>query len=150
MHGALLSHLPHRMIHRSSYFRLLLLAMALAMPMRAAALEHVVVQRNGDLQKLSGKALVESADGGLLLATNDGAMLTLPAESIRSRKSDAEPLVMLDADALGKRLLAQMPPGFKIHHSTHYVVCYNTTRPYAKWCSSLLERLQREIGRAHV
>ncbi len=143
MHGAPNIHLPHRMIHPPPYYRLLLLSTALAIPQQAAALEHLVALRDGEPQELAGKALVEAGDGGLLLATNDGAMLTLPAESIRSRKSDNEKLVMLDADALGKQLLAEMPPGFQIYHSTHYVVCYNTTRPYAKWCSSLLERLQR-------
>ena len=35
-----------------------------------------------------------------------------------------------------------MGPGFQVHASKHYVVVFNTTRTYAKWCSSLLERLQ--------
>ena len=36
-----------------------------------------------------------------------------------------------------------LPAGLRDPSSatTHYVICYNTSRPYAQWCGSLLERL---------
>ena len=65
------------------------------------------------------------------------------ANNILHRTTDPEPLVPLDKKQLGERLLEEMGPGFQLHESKHYVVVFNTTRTYAKWCSSLLERLQR-------
>ena len=93
-------------------------------------------------QKLSGEVLVEAADG-LLLHTADGAYHRIMTPTIRSHTKDSAELVMLDAKQLGEQLLGELPPGFQVHQSKNYVVCYNTTRTYAEWTSSLLERLQK-------
>ncbi len=44
---------------------------------------------------------------------------------------------------MAERLLAELPAGFRVHTTPHYVVCYNTSRTYAQWTSSLLERLYK-------
>jgi len=108
----------------------------------AAALEHLVVREEDGEKKLSGEIVVEAANG-LLLKTADNAYHRILTPAIRSRTTDSKPLVMLDKKQLAERLLAELPPGFQIHHSKNYVVCYNTTRVYAEWTSSLLERLQK-------
>jgi hypothetical protein len=121
-------------------------AMALAggiAAQQAVALEHVTVVRNGREQKLSGEALVEARDGGLLLKTADNAYHRIEAKTIRRRTRDSLPLAMLNREQLSEQLLAELPPGFQVHHSKNYVVCFNTTRTYAQWTSSLLERLQK-------
>jgi hypothetical protein len=120
-------------------------ALAFAMMQQPVfALERVTVALPGQPQKqLSGEPIVEARDGGMLLKTADGAIHRLPAATIRSRQSDAEPLVPLTRAELTAQLLAEMPPGFRIHDSKNYIVCYNTTPTYAEWTSSLLERLQR-------
>lgn len=110
----------------------------------ARALEHVTVALPNQPQKqLSGEPIVKARDGGMLLKTADGAIHRLPSKSILNRKSDAEPLVPLTREELSAQLLAELPPGFRIHNSKNYIVCYNTTPTYAEWTSSLLERLQR-------
>ena len=111
-------------------------------PSVGQAVERVTARQRGGSNELVGEVLVEGSGGGVLLKTADGAIHRLPAERIVARSSDEEPLVMLDKEQLAEQLLADLPPGFQIHQSKHYVVCYNTTRTYAKWCSSLLERLQ--------
>lgn len=121
-----------------------LLALILT-PAAASALEYVTVVRPGDRApvELSGEALVKARDGGMLLQTADGALHRLPASMIRSHRSDSQKLQMLNAEQLAAGLLNELPPDFRIHHSKNYVVAYNTTRTYAEWTSSLLERLQR-------
>ena len=111
----------------------------------AFSLEHVtVVLEAGDKpKKLSGQAVVEARDGGMLLKSADGGLHTLPAETIRSRETDSKSLVMLNREQLTEHVLAELPPGFRVHDSKNYIVFYNTTRTYAEWTSSLLERLQR-------
>lgn len=114
-------------------------------PPAAFSLEHVtVVLEPGDKpKKLSGEAVVEAQDGGMLLKSADGGLHLLPADTIRSRKTDSKPLVMLTREQLTEHVLAELPPGFRVHDSKNYIVFYNTTRTYAEWSSSLLERLQR-------
>lgn len=109
----------------------------------ASALEHVLTNIDGQPRKLSGKVVVEDSVGSMLLETDDGALWPIHVDSIHSRTSDDKPLELLDKDALAQRLLSELGPGFQVHDAKHYVVVYNTTRTYAKWCSSLLERLQK-------
>ncbi len=110
---------------------------------RSWALEHVTVDEKGHEVELSGEVLVEARDGGMLLKTADGAYHRLEGRTIRNRDKDSKPLVMLTAEQLAEQLLTELPAGFQVHHSKNYVVCYNTTRTYAEWTSSLLERLQK-------
>jgi hypothetical protein len=117
---------------------------AASLPFSAYALERLTVSLPGQPPKqLVGEAIVEARDGGMLLKTADGAIHRLPAATIRNRKTDSEKLVPLTREELTKQLLAELPPGFRIHDSKNYIVCYNTTRTYAEWTSSLLERLQK-------
>jgi hypothetical protein len=110
----------------------------------ASCLEYLRVERPGrPAQELAGKALIEARDGGILLKTADGAIHRLPGDVIRSRKTDDEPLVMLSGEQLAEQLLTELPADFRVHASKNYIVCYNTSRTYAQWTSSLLERLQR-------
>jgi hypothetical protein len=112
---------------------------------QASALEHItaVVAKGEPPRQLDGEAVLEDRRGGLLLKTADGAIYTLPAESIHKRFSDSKPLVMLNRGQLTAKVMAESPPGFRVHNSTNYIVCFNTTRTYAEWTSSLLERLQK-------
>ena len=47
---------------------------------------------------------------------------------------------------LGQRILAELPPGFDVLATRHYVVCFDTSRDYAKWCAALFERLHDAFG----
>jgi hypothetical protein len=121
---------------------LLALAVLAIGPAPASALEHVTV-RDGRREKIiSGEVLAEARDG-VLVRSADGAFHRLLEKDILERSHDDQPLVMLTAQQLGEQLLEELPPGFQVHYSKNYVVCYNTTRPYAEWTSSLLERLQK-------
>jgi hypothetical protein len=116
-----------------------------AWPRVAPGLEYVTatVTKGERPRQLEGEAVLEDRRGGLLLKTADGALYTLPAEAIQKRSNDAKPLVMLNREQLTAKVMAELPPGFRVHDSKNYIVCFNTTRTYAEWTSSLLERLQK-------
>ncbi|MFM8327037.1 MAG: hypothetical protein ACKN9U_19425, partial [Pirellulaceae bacterium] len=44
---------------------------------------------------------------------------------------------------MSKALLEELPAGFRIHRTDHYIFCYNTSDAYAKWTAALFERLYR-------
>lgn len=87
--------------------------------------------------------MVEAADGGLLLKATDGQIWAVQPEEIVKRSRDDQPFAPLTAEELSRQLLAEMPDGFQIHTTAHYVVCFNTSREYAQWCGALYERLYR-------
>ncbi|NOZ41256.1 MAG: DUF1570 domain-containing protein [Planctomycetes bacterium] len=121
----------------------LLLVCMLGQLSSARAVERLLVDVDGRTKKLSGKVVIEYADGSMLLETDEGALWPIMADTILDRVSDSEPMVPLDQEQLGQRLLQEMGPGFQLHESKHYVVVFNTTSTYAIWCSTLLEKLQR-------
>ena len=108
----------------------------------ALAVDHITVRDGRRERTLVGEVIVEARDG-VILKSADGAYHRLLLPQIVHRRADDEPFELLAPKPLGERLLSDLPPGFQVHYSKNYVVCYNTTRTYAQWTSSLLERLQK-------
>ncbi len=105
--------------------------------------QRVTFRRGGERQIVSGRVLVTAADGGLMLQTDDGAIWPIEGREVVACEPTDTPFAPLSPGRLADRMLAQLPDGFRIHTTPHYVVCYNTSRSYAQWTSSLLERLYR-------
>ncbi len=105
--------------------------------------EQIVALDEGRRQQLNGRILVEATAGDVLLQTDDGTLWLLKADQILSRQQAEGPFVPVTQEKLAERLLAELPADFRIHTTPHYVVCYNTSRAYAQWTSSLLERLYK-------
>jgi hypothetical protein len=76
------------------------------------------------------------------LARDGGIWLVPPDEQVEHTTDDA-PFESFGRDEITKRLLADLPPGFRVHATTHYLIFYNTSQAYALWCGSLFERLYR-------
>lgn len=110
---------------------------------QSVAVEHVVMRRDGGERAVSGRLLLTAQNGGLLLLAPDGVLWNVEPNEIVSHKHDAEPMRPLSTDALGERLLKELPDGFDIHTTQHYLICHNTSRAYAQWCGSLFERLYK-------
>ncbi len=108
---------------------------------QALAVEHVVFRDKGIERRVAGQVVVEAEDGGLLLRGPDDALWAIePADLIERRRDDA-PFAYFSPEEFGRRLLEGLPPGFEVHRTAHYVICYNTPKEYAAWCGALFERL---------
>lgn len=108
-----------------------------------APLDRITYQLAGNQHSLTGRVLITAADGGMLLQTDDGTLHTIQGRDVLNRETTDEAFVPVTHKELGERLIADMPPGFRVHNTPHYVVCYNTSREFAQWTSSLLERLYK-------
>lgn len=117
------------------------LALLLATGRAAAALDYVTVKQGESEIEVAGKVQVEAEDGGVLLLARDGVLWPVPKEELVSRRSDDQPFTPLSRAEIGKKLLAELPDGFKIHSTKHYLICYNTSPAYASWVGALFERL---------
>lgn len=128
----------------NSVLRLLLPSMILALPLVASAVERVVLkQKDDEPRTVTGRLLVTAEDGGMLLISPDGTLWTAPPEDVINHEHDDEPMHALTADEMGRQLLGEMPGGFEIHATQHFVICHNTSRAYAQWCGALFERLYK-------
>jgi hypothetical protein len=117
----------------------LLAASVIADP--AIALDHVTLRQHGKETKVTGRVLVSAQDGGLLLLARDGVMWMVQPDELVKHVKDDQPFEPLTAEEMGPRVLAELPAGFDVYRTAHYVICYNTSRDYAQWCGLLLERL---------
>src|SRR5262245_2389801 len=108
----------------------------------ALAVDHYEIEQNGQKRHLAGKTIVEAVDGGVLALTPDGTIWPVQPSEITGRSRDDKPFEPLTQEQMGKALLAELP-GFQVHTTAHYVVCYNTSKAYAQWCGALYERLYR-------
>jgi hypothetical protein len=109
----------------------------------APPVEEILALQPGGERRLQGRVLVEAADGGLLLEADDGMLWIVEAGQLLSRQRLDERFTPVTHKDMAERLLAELPPGFRSHITPHYVVCYDTSRAYAQWTSSLLERLYK-------
>jgi len=91
------------------------------------------------LEEVFGEILIEAQDGGVLFRRNDGQLLILQADVIADKVDEVAAAPPLSKKELGKQLLKELPDGFKIHSTRHYVVAYDTERAYAKWIGNLYE-----------
>lgn len=104
---------------------------------------EVTFRRGEQLLTVSGRVLGEDAEGGVLLEQDDAVRWVIEAGEVVSQRNTERAFKPLTHDQLAERLLADLPDGFAVHTTPHYIVCYNTSRAYAQWTSSLLERLHR-------
>ena len=101
----------------------------------------MTLQRDGKQIDVEGRLLTTAQDGGLLLMGRDGMLWAIPPEEQIKHAGDDTPFEVLSADEISKRLLAELPQGFRVHSTAHYLIFHDTSRAYAKWCGSLFERL---------
>ena len=136
------------MIFLNQFVRLIAALLVLGLLTQAYGVEHVVARRKVSEdetkeERISGRLLVQAEDGGLLLMSADGVLSTVTPEELVKHTSDSFPLQPLNSEQVAEKLLAELPEGFKVHTTAHYVVLYNTSQAYAQWCGALYERLYR-------
>ena len=78
-------------------------------------MDQVTLRRDGKTLEATGKVLVTAQDGGLLLLARDGVLWLIPPEEQVEHTSDAAPFAPLTRDEMSKRLLAELPQGFRVY-----------------------------------
>ena len=123
-------------LYPSSFF---LLCVFLAAP--ASAMDQVTLRRDGKTLEVTGRLLVKAQDGGLLMLARDGTIWAITPDEQVAHTSDDRAFEPYSRDELSQRLLKQLPSGFRVHRTTHYLIFHDTSSAYAQWCGSLFERL---------
>ncbi len=116
------------------------------LPPSALAVDHVSLKRDGQPIHISGEVLVEAQDGGLLLMDSSRVLWAVTPDEITRHEKDQQEFKLLDEDEMAAQLTNELTGQFRVHKTAHYVICYNTSEAYAKWCGALFERLYRAFG----
>ena len=104
------------------------------------------LRTGGTTSTVDATIVVEAADGGMLLELDDQHYRLVPAGSVAARRPCPTPEPTESPRAFGQRVLAELPAGFSLLTTRHYVVCFDTSRDYAQWCAALFERLHETFG----
>ncbi|MCO8121019.1 DUF1570 domain-containing protein [Stieleria sp. TO1_6] len=90
---------------------------------------------------VTGEILVEAQDGGLMLQSDDGRIWMVQPSQIISRESNDAQLQPLSADQMAERMTEEMPSGFSVYRTAHYVIVHNTSDAYVRQVGLLFEQL---------
>lgn len=123
--------------------KLLLVPLAfllVSLPHLANGMDYVSLVRDGKPVHLAGKVLQDAVDGGLLFQDREGIVWGVQPDEITKQSHDDAPYQPMRQKELQAKLAAEMP-GFRIHTTAHYLICYNTSPAFAQWCGALYERL---------
>ena len=101
----------------------------------------VVVRADGGERALEGTVIIEAADGAMLLELDDQRLELLQGNEVHSRRTVDAPSTAPTPREEGNRILAELPAGFDLLVTRHYVICFDTSRAYAQWSGALFEKL---------
>ncbi len=109
---------------------------------------HEVTLRDADGTRrvITGRVLVQAADGGLLLESRAGRLWTVTPEQLVSDLTLDLSFAPLTSDELGVALTAELNQAGDLGELTstvseHYVAVSNTGQPLVDWTLAMLERL---------
>jgi len=141
---ALAQPLPGRPPRRAGWLMALVIVATPAHGEPPPGAERVELQLTDGLV-VRGEVVVEAADGGVLVEHDDGRWQLVQPDDV-ARRSTAAARIAETPQQLGRRIVAELPPGFDLLVTKHYVICFDTSRDYAKWCAAVFERLYDAFG----
>lgn len=88
---------------------------------------------------VTGRIVSELPNSSVLLEERNGKLHQISARQIKSRENAGTLFAPFSSTELAKDLLLQMPAGFEVTETEHYVLCSNSAAEYVEFCGKLLE-----------
>ena len=107
----------------------------------AAPGDEVIFRLQEIERRLQGRIVVEAQDSSLLFEASDGRLWIIKADQLVNKTDNDEVAPSLTAAEMEKQLLGELPEGFKVHSTDHFIIAYNTEKSYAKWLGGVYEQL---------
>ena len=115
--------------------------LCLACAAAAAAMDQITLRHHGKLVTVEGRVEITGQDESILLLARDGVLWPIMPDEIVKHTSDKTPYQALSVAEMTREMKGQLPKGFEVYETTHYLIFHSTSRAYAHWCGTLLERL---------
>ncbi|MBL99879.1 MAG: hypothetical protein CMM06_09330 [Rhodopirellula sp.] len=107
------------------------------------AVDKLEYNLQGEVVRLQGQLLESGDPASLLLLHRNNKIQKLASENVLTRTKDATSFRFVSRDQMISSLREEFGEEFRIHQTSHYLVCFNTTPEYARWVATLMERLHR-------
>ena len=101
--------------------------------------DRLTLKRNGKEYNLVGDIEIEAQDDSLYFIQDNGRIWFVQPDEIVERIDSDQDAPPATIEAMEKSLLEELPAGFKILKSDHYLIAYQTEKAYAKWVKQLYE-----------
>lgn len=126
---------------RSTILSLFLLVICLVGTSKS---DHLTLIISGRTVELDGEILIEAQDKSLYFREVDGKIWFVKPGQIQDKVDVQEAIEPLSKEEVGQRLLKELPDGFRLKETKHYVIAYQNEVAFARWVSGLYEsRLYR-------
>ena len=96
-------------------------------------------------QILSGRVVLTSQDGGVLLEERNGTLHNLTPPRFSNIETSKEEFRYLTIDELSAQLIERFSSAFGIHQSPHFVICSAGSDAFTEHCGQLLEKVYSEF-----
>jgi hypothetical protein len=107
----------------------------------ARGVDEVSFRRDGATKHVAGRLVLTAADGGILLLARDGVLWNIEPKEQIEHTHDDRPFRPYTAAEMAASVRAELPKGFDVYSTPHYVIVFDTSRAYAQWCGGMFERL---------
>lgn len=101
--------------------------------------DHLTLQIGGKIIELDGEILIEAQDKSLYFRDVDGKLWLVEASQIKGKIDDDLEVAPATKKEIGQRLLQELPAGFRIFETKHYVIAYQNEVAFARWIGGLYE-----------
>ncbi|MFK7766730.1 MAG: DUF1570 domain-containing protein [Mariniblastus sp.] len=101
--------------------------------------DHLTLEIAGKTHELDGEILIEAQDKSIFFREIDGRLWLVKANQIKSKIDVEKPVEAISKKEMGERLLKELPDGFRIYETKHYVIAYQNEVAYARWVGGLYE-----------
>lgn len=103
--------------------------------------EFTFVDEQQQTQTVQAAQVLEAQDGGVVMLTRDGRLLTATPDQLKQKQKLDQPFTPLTHEELEQQLKAEFGTDFTITHTKHFTICSQAGKRYSEWCSYLFERL---------
>ncbi len=118
---------------------LILSSLLTAFTFGTAQADELTLEINGVTYQLRGDILIEAQDNSLYFQQDNGKIWFVQPDEIKQRIDVEEPCPPADKETIAEQLLAELPEGFRIYETRHFVIAYQNELAYAKWIGGLYE-----------
>jgi len=101
--------------------------------------DRLTLKRGGKEHHLVGDIQIEAQDDSLYFIQDNGRIWFVQPDEIVERIDSDQDAPAATFKAMEKSLLEELPKGFKILKTDHYLIAYQTEHAYAKWVRQLYE-----------
>ena len=106
-----------------------------------SALERYTIRESGKKVVCEGRIVEQDTGGNVVLEERDGRWRVIQSKDVIDHVTDDVAFEPYTRNEMKTRLKAEFPREFRIVETSRYLIVYDTTMTYAKWCGDLLEQL---------